>query len=313
MIFMYLALGKSFRDIGKLLGRSNKTITIEVENNGGRDRYKPSSAQKHYENNRTNSKSSKLDDIALYDFVVSKLNRGWSPEQIAGRIKTLNPDISISHETIYKFIYSKKFNGFRYWEFLRRGHTKRQNKHARKVLRCKHLDIPNKINISNRPSEANSRSKIGHWETDLMEGSKDSSKVVNVLVDRKSGYVLLDILSSKEAFPKADSLIKSLKYLPSKTITFDNGTENYRHELVSSMTGCKTFFCNAYHSWEKGTVENTIGLIRSYVPKKTSLEHLTKADTWAIANELNNRPRKRLGYLTPHEVMCKGLTVSLQT
>lgn len=158
---------------------------------------------------------------------------------------------------------------------------------------------------------SNIKSKIGHWETGLMEGTKQSSKVVTVLVDRKSGYVLLDILKNKEAFPKADSLIKSLKYFPSKTITFDNDTENYRHEFVSSMTGCSTYFCNAYHSWGKGSVENTIGLIRSYVPKRTSLEHLTKTDIWAIANELNNRPRKRLGFLTPYEVMCKGLTAEL--
>src|SRR4030065_1018607 len=109
MIFKCLVQGKSFRDIGKLLGRSNKTITNEVENNGGRTKYKPSVAQKNYENNRINSKSCKLDNVALQGFVVSKLNRGWSPEQIAGRIKTINPDLSISHETIYKFIYSKGF------------------------------------------------------------------------------------------------------------------------------------------------------------------------------------------------------------
>lgn len=311
LIFKYLAQNKSYREIGKLLCRSNKTIAREVQNNGGRDKYKPSSAQKHYETNRLNSKSKKLDDPALQSFVVSKLNRGWSPEQITGRVNTFGNDISISHETIYKFIYAKEVSNIRYWEFLRRGHIKRQHKHDRKVNRCKHLGIPNKTNISKRPPDANLRTKIGHWETDLMEGTKDSSKVVTVLVDRKSGYVLLDILKNKEAFPKADSLIKSLKYFPTKTITFDNGTENYRHELVSSMTGCTTYFCNAYHSWEKGTVENTIGLIRSYVPKKTSLEHLSKTDVWAIANELNNRPRKRLGYLTPYEVMWKGLTVSL--
>ncbi len=311
LIFLYLGQGKGFREIGSLLGRNDRTIAREVENNGGITGYSPSKAQKRYEIKRQNSKCNKLDDAFLKDFVVSKLNRGWSPEQIAGRIKLLNPDVAISHETIYKFIYSKDFKDFRYWEFLRRGHTRRQNKHARKAKRCKHLEIPNKINIANRPTDANTRSKIGHWETDLMEGTKKSSKVVNVSVDRKSGYVLLDILKSKEAFPKADSLIKSLKYLPKSSVTFDNGTENFKHELVSSMTGCKTYFCNAYHAWEKGTVENTIGLVRSYVPKRTSLEDITIADLRSISMELNNRPRKRLGYLTPFEVMCKGLTVEL--
>ena len=143
-----------------------------------------------------------------------------------------------------------------------------------------------------------------------MEGSK-SSKAVSVLVDRKSGYVLLDMLKNKEAFPKAYSVVSSLKYLPKRTITFDNGSENHRHELVSALTGCKTYFCNAYHSWEKGTVENTIGLVRSYVPKGTSLESVSKTDLKTIELELNNRPRKRLGYLTPYEVLCKGLRASL--
>jgi IS30 family transposase len=313
MIFLYLGQGKGFREIGRLLGRNDRTIAREVKSNGGTTKYKPGSAQKQCELNRSNSRSKILDDTALCDFVVSKLNRGWSPEQIAGRVKLLNPSLSISHETIYKFVYSKDFKNFRYWEFLRRGHTKRQHKHARKVNRYKHLGIPNKINISKRSAEANSRSKIGHWETDLMEGTKESSKVVTVSVDRKSGYVLLDILKSKEAFPKADSLIKSLKYFPAKTITFDNGSENYRHEYIAAMAGCDTYFCNAYHSWEKGTVENTIGLIRSYVPKRTSLEHISKTDVYAIATELNSRPRKRLGYLTPYEVMYKDLTAAPQT
>lgn len=312
LIFMYLAQGKSYRGIGKLLDRSNKTIAREVESNGGRVGYKPSEAQKRYESNRINSKSKKLDDSFLKDYVVGKLNRGWSPEQIAGRIRLLKPELCVSHETIYKFIYSKDFKEFRYWEFLRRGHTKRQNKHARKVHRWKHLEIPNKINISDRPEEANMRSKTGHWETDLMEGTKQSPKVVNVLTDRKSGYVLLDILKSKEAYIKTYSLIKALKYFPKHTITFDNGSENHKHELVAALTGAGTYFCNAYHSWEKGTVENTIGLVRSYVPKGTSLDNISKVDLKTIEWELNNRPRKRLDFLTPYEVMFRGLTVSPQ-
>ena len=312
MIFKYLSQGKSYRDIARITGRSNKTISREVGSNGGRDKYKPSEAQNRYISKRISSKSKKLDDTFLKDYVVSKLSRGWSPEQIAGRVSFLNPNLSISHETIYKFIYSKGFKDFRYWEFLRRGHIKRQNKHNRKSKRCKHLEIPNKINISMRPEEADIRSKTGHWETDLMEGTKKSSKVVNVLVDRKSGYVLLDNLKNKESYPKAYSLIRSLKYMPKQTVTFDNGTENYKHELVSAMTGCHTYFCNAYHSWEKGTVENTIGLVRSYIPKGTNLDNISKGELKTIEWELNNRPRKRLCYLTPYEVMFKYLTVSPQ-
>ena len=310
LIYLYLNQGKGFRDIGRLLGRSDRTIAREVERNGGRAGYKPSLADESYAKRRL-FKSKKLDDEMLQGFVVGKLNRGWSPEQIAGRIKLLNPGISISHETIYKFIYSKDFRGYRFWEFLRKGHVRRQKKHDRKAQRCKHLQIPGRINISNRPEDANNRDYLGHWETDLMEGTR-SRQVVSVLADRKSGYVLLDMLKSKGAYPKAYSVVESLKYYPKKTITFDNGSENHRHELVSALTGCKTFFCNPYHSWEKGTVENTIGLVRSYVPKGTNLDTVSKSDLKAVEIELNNRPRKRLGYLTPYEVLWKGLRASPQ-
>ena len=307
LIFLYLNQGKGFREIGRLLSRSDRTVSREIARNSLKREYKPSLAQKTCANRQLNAKHRKLDNTMLKNFVVSKLNRGWSPEQIAGRIKLLNPDILISHETIYKFIYSKDFKDFRYWEFLRKCHVKRQKKHDRKSKRCKHLEIPNRINIAYRPVVANDRSQLGHWETDLMEGSKESSKVVSVLVDRKSGYLLLDMLNNKEAFPKAYSLIRKLKYFPASTVTFDNGAENHKHELVSALRGCKTFFCSPYHSWEKGSVENTIGLVRSYVPKRTSLENISTADLNTIAWELNNRPRKKLDYLTPYEVMCKGI------
>ncbi|MBU1970216.1 IS30 family transposase [Patescibacteria group bacterium] len=311
LIYLYLNQGKGYRDMGRLLGRSDKTISREVERNGGRRAYKPSIADKSYAERRLYSKGKKLDDDFLKSFVVGKLNRGWSPEQIAGRIKLLSPDVSISHETIYQFIYSREAKEYRFWEFLRRGHARRQKKHDRKAQRYKRLRIPGRVNISMRPQDANSRENLGHWETDLMEGIK-SCGVVSVLADRKSGYVLLDMLKNKEAYPKAYSVVSCLKYHPKRTITFDNGAENHKHELISALTGCKTFFCNPYHSWEKGTVENTIGLVRNYVPKGTNLESLSKADLKAIELELNNRPRKRLGYLTPYEVLCKGLRASPQ-
>ena len=307
LIFLYLNQGKGFREIGRFLSRSDRTISREVGRNSDKHEYKPSNAHKAYEDRREHAKCKKLDNTMLRDYVVRRLNRGWSPEQIAGRVKLLNPGTGISHETIYKFIYSKDFKDFGYWEFLRKGHTRRQKKHYRKVNRCKHLEIPNRINISARPKEANERSKLGHWETDLMEGSKESLKVVSVLVDRKSGFVSLDMLRNKEALPKAYSLIRNLKHFPASTITFDNGTENHKHELVSALRGCQTYFCNPYHSWEKGTIENTIGLIRSYIPKGTSLENVSNVDLNTIALELNNRPRKRLGYLTPYEVMYKSI------
>lgn len=300
--------GLSYRAIAGKMGRDHRTVARELIRNSpalGPQAYCPTLAQTHTVKRRSEGRSKKLDDGALRNYVVKRLGKGWSPETIAGRLRRINSQVTICPETIYRFIYDRENRGDRYYEFLRRGHKKRESWFGRKTQTRKRLIIPNKANIVLRPEEANNRETVGHLETDLMEGLRKTGGAVSVTVDRKSGLVMLDKLKSKESEERIGTLIQHLTKYPGqmrKTVTMDNGVENTQHERLQRDLGCQTFFCNPYHSWEKGTVENTIGLIRSWIPKKTDLTTINQADLNVIMLELNHRPRKKLGFSTPYEI-----------
>lgn len=257
---------------------------------------------------RQAAKTKKLSSGALKSYVVGRLLRGWSPETISGRLKEASSQVKVSPETIYQFIYSRENKKARYWEFLHRGHNRRQAPHDRKSQTSGQLSIPNRVNIALRPEEANLRASVGHLESDLMEGSRHGGGAVSVTVDRRSRLVMLDKLPSKASEERIQALIKRLGKNPPtlrKTLTFDNGTENYNHEQLMEELSCQTYFCNPYHPWEKGTVENTVGLIRCWIPKGTNLTTITQEDLNYITEELNHRPRKILGFKTPSEVVLE--------
>ena len=315
MIFLYLNQGKGFRGIGRLLGRSHTTIEREIRRNSLKRNgdggcleefgYLPLPAAKLSVKRRKDGRRRKLDDGSIRSFVIGRLNRGWSPEQIAGRLRLRAPNCAVSHETIYQFIYGEETRSERLWEFLRRGRKRRQLLFSRKSRCLKRLRIPNKVPIEQRSNEANLRLEIGHLESDLLEGKRNLKGAVSVVVDRKTRYVAMDKLPSKESETRVAALINRISNAPffPRTLTLDNGSENYYHERIAKETGCQTYFCNPYHSWEKGTVENTIGLVRSYIPKGADLRDTTPTDLNTISWELNNRPRKVLGFYTPLEVM----------
>jgi len=316
MIFLYLNQGKSLREAGARLGRSHTTIGREIKRNGVylddivKPNYLPSQAEDFSKRKRLDSKKGKLDDPAIQRYVLSKLTKGWSPEQIAGRLKLVALECFVSHETIYKFIYSKENRKLRFWEFLRRGRRIRQGLFSRKVQTRRRLAIPRKIPIEQRPKEANERIEVGHLETDNMEGSRFSKDAVSVSADRRSLMVFLDKLPNKESKEKNMALSSRLDRLPfalRKTMTFDNGSENYHHFELRENYGIKTYFCNPYHSWEKGTVENTIGIVRQYFPKGMDLSKVTQEELNIVERELNNRPRKKLGFYTPAEFVYKEI------
>lgn len=309
-LFAYLNQEKSCREIGKLLRRDHRTIGREIKRNSGRKRirkrvfikeYSPSKAHGLTEDRRKESKIGKLDDPSLRNYIINKLGRHWSPEQISGRLKRKVPNLSLSPEAIYLFIYNKENRKERLWEFLRRRHRRRLLFTGRKT---KNKAIPGRIFIEERPEKAILRKEAGHWETDLMEGVKSEKECLSVFTDRKTGLLKGEKIPDKKAETKRKNTIKLFERKPKnyvQTMTFDNGSENYEHQKIAGELNCQTFFCHPYHSWEKGTVENTIGLIRQYIPKKTPLSKVSKSDiNWAIW-ELNNRPRKRLGFLTPSE------------
>lgn len=303
--------GLSCRAIAKRVGRNHRTIARELARNSpslGVHAYCPTIAQKQTVKRRLEGRSRKLDEGALRDYVVRRLGKGWSPETVAGRLKRINSQITVCPETIYRFIYDRENKGERYYEFLRRGHKKRESWFGRSTQTRRRLEIPNRLNISLRPEEVNTRTTIGHLETDLMEGVRKTGGAVSVTVDRKSGLVMLDKLVSKGSEERMEVLIDRLTRYPRemrKTMTLDNGTENTKHERLQKELSCQTYFCNPYRSWEKGSVENTVGLVRSWIPKGTDITTIDQSDLNAIMLELNHRPRKRLGFLTPYEVTLR--------
>lgn len=307
-IKLWSSHGLSCRVIAKKTGRNHRTIARELTRNSsslGKHTYCPTRAQGQAVKRRIEGRTKKLDEGALRDYIVRRLGKGWSPETIAGRLKRVHSQVTLCPETIYRFIYDKENRHERYYEFLRWGHKRRESRFGRKTQTRKRLAIPNRLNISLRPQEANMRVTVGHLETDLMEGLRKSGGAVSVTVDRKSGLVMLDKLATKESEERIQVLIEHLTKYPRqmrKTITLDNGTENTEHERLQKDLGCQTYFCNPYHSWEKGSVENTVGLVRSWIPKGTDLTPITQADLNTISLELNHRPRKRLRFLTPYEV-----------
>jgi len=309
-IFLLSSHGKTKREIGRQLGRHHTVISRELERNHSPNGiYSPAQAQRTSLLRRSQANSrNPLKDERIFRYVKEKLLEDWSPEEISGRIKLDLPGKSIGRETIYAHIYRKENRHLGLWVYLRRHRPRRQPKHSRKVRR---ETIPNRIFIDQRPSEINDRKRIGHWESDLLLGSRETREAASVTVERKTNYVVIAKLNRPSATEKQASLVAGLKKFPPwlrKSITFDNGLENACHEEVSRELQVETYFCHPYSSFERGTVENTNGLIRQYLPKRSSFKNVTQREVNLIASYLNNRPRKKLGYLTPAELFQKSLS-----
>ena len=300
MIAVFRAKGISFSGIAQKIGRHKSTICRELNRNAPsvhKGYYLSHKAQERADNRwAITHKRERLKSREVRKYVEDRLKKGWSPEIIAGRISIDKTGESISHEAIYQYIYEEKKELIAY---LVRRHRKRMEKgHSRKHQKS---HIPNRVSISERPEVVNKRKRIGDWENDLMV-SRQSTSVLNVLADRKSRYALITKLAQKTAEVTKWSVIRALIKYPAQTITYDNGSENTKHEEINKILDIKSYFCNPYHSWEKGTVENTIGLIRRWLPKKTDLAQISETEIMKIQKWLNNRPRKCLSYKTPLEV-----------
>ena len=307
-----LSGGTSLGDIAKAIGRDKSTISRELARNcpPERRRYVPCRAHARACERKTNANThERLKSDLVRQYVKDGLVKGWSPEQISGRIRIDHPGQSIHHEAIYQYIYHpQNHDRLEMIQLLRRAHKKRRNKSIGR--RTRKTTIPNRIPIDARPKSVESRRYSGHWEGDSLI-SRKSKVALNTLVERKSRLVLITKLSRKSADETNRAVIDRLKKLPAKgrqTLTLDNGTENAKHEQLSARLGIRCYFARPYASWERGANEN--GLIRWYLPKGTDFRTITTEQIARIEYLLNSRPRKCLGYKTPLEVAASSRCTS---
>ena len=235
-------------------------------------------------------------------YIRTKLKEDWSPEQIVGRMQR-DTDYSISHETIYKFIYTNKSNGGKLYKHLRH---KNKKYHQRNNEYNKRGKIKDRISIDRRAKIVNKKSRIGDWEIDTVIGKNHKGALVTI-VDKASKFTLIKKVYSKRADIVTQATVDLLHPLKAftLTITADNGKEFAYHKTISQALDTKFYFCDPYSSWQRGLNEHTNGLIRQYIPKKSEFENISKEEIATIANKLNHRPRKSLGYKTPFEVFMK--------
>lgn len=295
--------GLNFSEIAHETGRHRSTISREFARNTcwvTDGSYRPSKAQRRTRARRSRSRRNKHYRDADFSEVRRLLRKKWSPEQITGYLRN-NNQLAFSHETIYLYIWNDKANGGNLWTHLRCAQKRRRKRYRAYDSRGRLAD---KRHISERPHTVESRRFKGHWEIDTVMGRGSTDCIVTIVV-RKTGFLVIGKLKDRTTASLNKRTIKLINNLPTRfmTITADNGTEFHQYKQIESATGTQFYFANPYHSWERGTNENANGLIRQYLPKGASMELLTQQQCEVIAQKLNTRPRKRLGYLTPEECL----------
>jgi IS30 family transposase len=302
MIAVLKSRGESLRAIARRLKRDPATISRELGRNSPpvrRGYYLPHKAQARAKWRWTTTHQRvRLKTAGLRAYVRSRLLAGWSPELISGRLKHLRLGVRASHEAIYQWIYAEARELIAH---LARSHRRRLPRgHSRKHRRS---HIPGRISITKRPGRIARRREAGHWEVDTAV-SRQGPAALAVAAERKTRYVRLKRLRRRSARHLRIALNRSLARYPAhlrRSLTYDNGSENTEHQLINAKLGTCSFFCEPFHSWEKGTVENTIGLVRRFYPKRTDFTRLPTRAIKRLERWLNHRPRKCLGYQTPAE------------
>ncbi len=299
--------GYSLRSIAALLGRAPSSISREVKRNGGRHSYRASKADQAAWDRALRPKRCKLvENPALASIVADKLQLEWSPRQIAGWLKRTYPDdesYQVSHETIYRTLFIQARGALKkeLLQHLRRTRRMRRSRHHTQKTED-HGRITNTVSISERPAEVEDRAVPGHWEGDLLFGSNNSQ--IATLVERHSRYVLLAKVKSKDSETVINALIKQAHKLPRelyKSLTWDRGPEMADHQRFTLDTDIKVYFCDPQSPWQRGSNENTNGLLRQYFPKGMDLSNIHQNRLNAVARRLNERPRETLNFETPAE------------
>ena len=299
--------GHSIRSIAAQLGRAPSTISREIKRNGGQERYRASQADQSAWDRGRRPKIGKLaQNRALARIVAGKLQRQWSPEQVAGWLKRTYPDDTsrqVSHETLYRSLFIQARGALKkeLVAHLRRTRVMRRSRHHT-MKTDQHGRITDTVSISERPASAADRAVPGHWEGDLLFGSKNSQ--IATLVERHTRYAMPVKVTGKDTETVINALIKNARKLPQElyqSLTWDRGKEMADHKRFTLATDIQVYFCDPQNPWQRGTNENTNGLLRQYFPKGTDLSGYSQAKLNAVARKLNERPRKTLNYETPAE------------
>ena len=302
-----LAGYRSLRAIALQLGRAPSTISREVNRHGGVKHYRASQADQAAWDRARRPKTCKLvANRALARLVASKLQLEWAPEQIAGWLKHTYPNdenYQVSHETIYKSLFIQARGALKkeLLAHLRRTRAMRRSRHHTQKT-ADHAQITDMVSIRERPAAAEDRAVPGHWEGDLLFGSHNSQ--IATLVERHTRYVMLARVKGKDTETVINALIKQAHKLPQelyKSLTWDRGKEMADHKRFTLATDIQVYFCDPHHPWQRGSNENTNGLLRQYFPKGMDLSDVSQAKLNAIARRLNERPRKTLNFETPAE------------
>jgi IS30 family transposase len=306
-----IAQGRSLRSIARDLGRSVSTVSREISRNGGLQRYRACVAEKAFLKRCKRPKPLLLaQNNELRACVSNLLEADWSPEQISGWLKKSSVDgiqMCVSHETIYKSLFIQTRGLFRE-ELKKHLRTKRMFRHAQSHKTTRRGQIVDAISIRERPAEVEDRSIPGHWEGDLLVGTTMSA--IATVVERKSRFTVLCKISDKKSASVVAALTNQMKRLPQhvlKSLTWDRGVEMAAHKQFAVDTDMVVYFCDPSSPWQRGSNENTNGLLRQYFPKGKSVSTYTQDQLDEIANKLNTRPRKTLGFKTPAEVFEDAL------
>lgn len=309
-----VAAGETLRTIAGRLGRAPSTVSQELARHGGRRVYRAAEADRAaWDFARRPKRCLLACNQALQRLVAAKLQQDWSPQQIAAWLKEQypgDPERWVSHETIYRSLFVQARGALKK-ELI--GHLRSK----RRIRRSRHAtdrgqgrgDIADAVSIRQRPAEVEDRAVPGHWEGDLVEGSRGT--YIATLVERRSRFVVLVKLSSKETEAVVDALIKAVRKLPAalrKSLTWDRGMELADHAKLTIATDVQVYFCDPYSPWQRGSNENTNGLLRQYYPKGTDLSAVSQAQLDVVARKLNTRPRETLQWKTPGYIL--GASVS---
>lgn len=301
-----VAQGQSVRALARALGRAPSTVSRELRRHGGRARYRAARADRRAWQRTRRPKPCRLATHGrLRRAVAGKLAEQWSPQQISQWLRQCfprDPDRQVSHETIYRSLFVQSRGALKR-ELLQHLRRPRQFRHARAAPSVRHHPgrIVDAVSIRERPAEVADRAVPGHWEGDLIVGRQHGSQIAT-LVERQSRFVLLVRLPTKDATAVVQALTRCVQRLPRglmKSLTWDRGTELAQHRAFTIATDVQVYFCDPHSPWQRGSNENTNGLLRQYLPKGTDLSIYTQAQLDAIARRLNTRPRMTLGYRTP--------------